>query len=127
MVQICMMSQCIYMYLAFMKTLYYIYFSLYNTGLFLCLCSTSGVGLLHCVILHVYNTCLHAWLISGQSINSVTDVMFMCKRCDGTIQEADLAGDLVVDEVTYRGVKSFCYLRNSLAGDGGAHLAARLE
>ena len=26
---------------------------------------------------------------------------FRCKRCDGTIQEAVLAGDLVVDEETY--------------------------
>ena len=25
---------------------------------------------------------------------------FRCKRCDGTIQEADLAGDLVVDGET---------------------------
>ena len=26
---------------------------------------------------------------------------FRCKRCDGTIQETDLAGDLVVDGETY--------------------------
>ena len=36
--------------------------------------------------------------------------VFRCKRCDGTIQEADLAGDLVVDGETYGCVKRFCYL-----------------
>ena len=35
---------------------------------------------------------------------------FMCRRCDWTIQEADLAEDLMVDGETYRCVKSFCYL-----------------
>ena len=39
---------------------------------------------------------------------------FRCKRCDGTIQEADLAGDLVVDGETYRYVNSFCYLGDTL-------------
>ena len=39
---------------------------------------------------------------------------FRCNRCDGTIQEADLAGDLVVDGETYRCVKSFCFMRNTL-------------
>ena len=33
---------------------------------------------------------------------------FMCKRCDGTIQEADLAEDLMVDIEMYGCVKSFC-------------------
>ena len=37
-----------------------------------------------------------------------------------TIQEADLAGDLVVDGC----VNSFCYLVDTLDGDGGADLAA---
>ena len=32
---------------------------------------------------------------------------FRCKRCDGTIQEADLAGALVVDGETDGCVKSF--------------------
>ena len=41
-------------------------------------------------------------------------------RCDGTIQEADLAEDLMVDGETYECVKSFCYLRDTLDGDGGA-------
>ena len=50
---------------------------------------------------------------------------FRCKRCDGTIQEADLSGDLVVDGETYGCVKSFCYLGDTLNGDGGADLAAK--
>ena len=49
---------------------------------------------------------------------------FRCKRCDGTIQEADLAGNLVVDEEAYGCVKGFGYLGDSLDGDGGADLAA---
>ena len=32
---------------------------------------------------------------------------FRCKSCDGTIQEADLAEDLLVDGETYGCVKSF--------------------
>ena len=46
---------------------------------------------------------------------------FRCRRCDGTIQEAD---DLMVDGETYECVKSFCYLGDTLDGDGGADLAA---
>ena len=49
---------------------------------------------------------------------------FMCRRCDGTIHEADLAEDLMVDGETYVCVKSFCYLGYTLDGDGGADLAA---
>ena len=49
---------------------------------------------------------------------------FMCRRCDGTIQETDLAEDLMVDGETYGRVKSFCYLGDILDGDGGADLAA---
>ena len=37
---------------------------------------------------------------------------FRCRQCDGTIQEADLS------------VKSFCYLGDTLDGDGGADFAA---
>ena len=33
---------------------------------------------------------------------------FRCRRCDGTIQEVDLAEDLMVDGETYECVKSFC-------------------
>ena len=49
---------------------------------------------------------------------------FRSKRCDGTIQWADLVGDLVVDAETYGCVKSFCYLWDTLNGDGLADLAA---
>ena len=49
---------------------------------------------------------------------------FRYKRCDGTIQEADLAGDLVVDGETYGCVKSFCYMGDTLDGDGRVELAA---
>ena len=49
---------------------------------------------------------------------------FRCRRCDGTIQEVDLAEDLMVDGETYECVKSFCYLGDTLDGDGGANLAA---
>ena len=49
---------------------------------------------------------------------------FRCRRCDGTIQEVDLAEDLMVDGETYECVKSFCYLADTLDGDGGADLAA---
>ena len=49
---------------------------------------------------------------------------FRCKRCDRTIQEADLAGDLAVDGENYGCVKSFCHLEDILDGGGGAALAA---
>ena len=49
---------------------------------------------------------------------------FRCRRCDGTIQEVDVAEDLMVDGETYECVKSFCYLGDTLDGDGGADLAA---
>ena len=49
---------------------------------------------------------------------------FRCKRCDGPIQEADLVEDLVMGGETYVCVKSFCYLGNTLDGDGGADIAA---
>ena len=44
-------------------------------------------------------------------------------RYDGTIREADLAEDIMVDGDTYRCIKRFCYLGNTLDGDGGADLA----
>ena len=50
---------------------------------------------------------------------------FRCNRCDGTIQEADLAGDLVVDGETYGCVKSFSYLGDTLCGDGGCPLCQK--
>ena len=38
---------------------------------------------------------------------------FMCRRCNGTIQETALAEDLLVDEETYRCVKNFCWCSGS--------------
>ena len=49
---------------------------------------------------------------------------FRCRRCDDTIQEADLDEDLMVDGETYACLKRFCYLGDTLDGDGGANLAA---
>ena len=56
-------------------------------------------------------------------LSLVADV-FMCRRCDGTIQEVDLDEDLLVDGETYECVKSFCYLGDTLDRDCGADLAA---
>ena len=49
---------------------------------------------------------------------------FRCRRCDETIQEIDLAEDLMADGETYECVQSFCYLGDTLDEDGGADLAA---
>ena len=49
---------------------------------------------------------------------------FRCRRSDGTIQEVDIAEDLMVDVGTYKCVKSIYYLGDTLGGDGGADLAA---
>ena len=49
---------------------------------------------------------------------------FMCMRCARTIQEADLAEDLMVDGETYGCAKRFCYMGDTLDGDGGADVAA---
>ena len=48
---------------------------------------------------------------------------FRCRRCDGTIQEAALGEDLMVEGETYGCVNSFCYLGYTLGGNG-ADLAA---
>ena len=49
---------------------------------------------------------------------------FRCRQCDGTIQEVNLGEDLMVVGETYECLKSFCYLGDTLAGNGGADLAA---
>ena len=49
---------------------------------------------------------------------------FRFRRCDGTIQETDLAEDLMVDGETYGCIKIFCYLGDTLGRDGGANFAA---
>ena len=48
---------------------------------------------------------------------------FRCRRCDGTIQEVDLVEDLMVDGETYECAKSFCFLGDTLDGDGGVDFA----
>ena len=62
------------------------------------------------------------WCVCGD-LSRVADGS-RCRRCDGTIQEVDLAEDLMVDGETYECVKSFCYLGVTFDGDGGADLAA---
>ena len=47
---------------------------------------------------------------------------FRCRRCDGTFQEAVLAEDRMVNGETYECEKSFCYLEDTLDGDGGVYL-----
>ena len=48
---------------------------------------------------------------------------FRCCRCDGTIPEAALGEDLMVEGEIYGCVKRFCYLGDTLEGNG-ADLAA---
>ena len=47
---------------------------------------------------------------------------FRCKCYDGTTREGDLAKDLVVDGETCEFGNNFCYLVDTLDGDGGADL-----
>ena len=67
---------------------------------------------------------IHKWCSGVRGDLSRVADGFRCRRGDETIQEADLAEDLVVDGETYGCVKSFCYLADTLDGDGGADLAA---
>ena len=62
--------------------------------------------------------------VRGGDLSRVADGFRYRRRCYGTIQEVDLAEDLMVDGETYECVKSFCYLGDTLDGDGGADLAA---
>ena len=48
----------------------------------------------------------------------------VCCLFDKCFNFTDLAKDLVVDNKTCGCVKSFCYLGNTLDGDGGSDLAA---
>ena len=52
---------------------------------------------------------------------------FRCRRCDGTIQEADLAEDLMVDGETYGCVKSCCYLGDTFDGEADLAATARIR
>ena len=53
--------------------------------------------------------------------------VFWCKRCYGTIQQADLAEYLVVDGETYGCVKSFYYLGDTLDRNGRTVLLLQVE
>ena len=48
---------------------------------------------------------------------------FRCKRCDGTIPEANIAENLVVDGEMYECVTSLCFVWDTVDGDGRAHMA----
>ena len=48
---------------------------------------------------------------------------FRCRICNGTIQEAALGEDIIVEGETYGCVKSFCYPGDTLDRNG-ADLAA---
>ena len=52
---------------------------------------------------------------------------FRCRRCDGTIQDVDLAEDLMVGGETYERVKSFSYMGDTLDGDGRADPAVTVR
>ena len=49
---------------------------------------------------------------------------FRCKRFDGTIPEANIVEHLVMDGEMYWCVKSFCFVWDTVDGNGGGHLAA---
>ena len=79
-------------------------------------CGICGKGVqANSVICTVCTHWIHKWCSGDLSL--VVD-RFRCNRCDGTIQKADLAEDLVVDGETYGCVKSFYYLGDTLDGDG---------
>ena len=61
---------------------------------------------------------IHTWCSSFRGALSLLAESCMCKRCDRTIQEADLYEGPVVDGETYGCVKSFSYLGYTLDGDG---------
>ena len=84
-------------------------------------CGVCGKGVqANSVQCTVCKKLIHPWCsgVRGDLLR-VAD-SFTCSRCDGTIQEVDLAEDLMVDGATYECVKNFCYLGDTLDGDGGA-------
>ena len=88
-------------------------------------CSVCGIGVQANSI--KYTVCtkwIHKRCSGVRGDLSLVVYGFRWKRCDGTIQNADPAEDLVVYGETYRCVKRFCYLGDTLDGDGGAHHAA---
>ena len=68
---------------------------------------------------YVHNGFTNGAVVRGD-LSRVADG-FRCRRCNGAIQEVDLAEELLLDGETYDCVKSFCYLGDTL---GGADLAA---
>ena len=83
-------------------------------------CGEKGVqtNSVNCTL---YKKWIHKRCSSVRGDLSLIVDAFRCKRCDDTIQ--DLA-DLVVDGETYGCIKSFCYMGDTLDGNGGANLAA---
>ena len=65
--------------------------------------------------------------VCGKGVPANSVQCTVCKKWihNRTIQEADLAEDLMVDGEMCGCVKSFCYLGDTLDGDGGADIAAR--
>ena len=88
-------------------------------------CGVCGKGVqAHSVKCTVCKNLIHKRCNSVRGDLSLVADGFRCRRGDGTIQEADLAEGIMVDGETCRCVKSFCYLGDTLVGDGGADLAA---
>ena len=58
--------------------------------------------------------CIHKRCSGVRGDLSRVVVSFRCRRCDRTIQEADLSEHLMVEGETYECVKSFCYLGDTL-------------
>ena len=48
---------------------------------------------------------------------------FRCKRCDGTIPEANIAENLLVNGEMYGCVISLYFVWDTVDGDGGTHLS----
>ena len=60
---------------------------------------------------------IHKWCSGVRGDLSLIADCFRCRRCDGTIQEVDLAEDLMVDGNMYECIKSFCYIGDTLIVD----------
>ena len=92
-------------------------------------CGVCGKGVqensLLCIVCN--KECIHK-LCSGVrgDLSRVADGC-RCRRCDGAIQEVDLAEDLMVDGETYGCVKRFCYLGDILMEMVGRILLLQLE
>ena len=75
--------------------------------------------------MHIIYKVIHMRCSGLRGALSLLADSFRCTRCDGTIQEADLAGGLVVDGETYGCVKRFSYLGYTLDGDSGQPLCQK--